>query len=84
MFQIKYNEISSKTVHPSTIIFNMYNENKYKLNTYQSFEISQLIDYIKKLNEVLEIIGRKEISEEEAVNTSIYIESVLKHRESCK
>lgn len=84
MFEIEYNSINTKTVHPSTIIFNMYNEDKYKLNTYQSFEISQLIDYLKKLNEVIEMVSKKEFSEEDVVNTSIYMSSLIKYRDSCK
>lgn len=62
----------------------MYTEEKYKLNTYQSFEISQLIDYLKKLNEVIEMVSKKEFSQEDAVKTSIYMDSLVKYRESCK
>lgn len=62
----------------------MYNEDKYKFNTYQSFEVSQLIDYIKKLNEVIEMFNKKEFSREDAVNTSIYMNSLMHYRDSCK
>ena len=82
VFEIKYQDIASKTVHPSEIVFNMQDESKYRLGSYQSFEISQLIDYIKKLSEMIHITSKSELSREDAVQTSIYMSSLMRYRET--
>ena len=59
---MKYADIEKIFVYSEAIIFKMDGllTQEYRLNTYQSFEISQLVKYNKALNETLNDLERDE------------------------
>lgn len=81
LFEIQYNEVDSKKVYPSSVIFVTYTSDEYRFNTYQSFEISQLVEYNKILNETLGEMA-KDRNEEMMVKTKLYIKDIQSYRNS--
>jgi hypothetical protein len=55
VLELKYEDIGKTEVFSEAIVFRTSSaiEEEYRLNTYQSFEISQLVKYNKALNEIL-------------------------------
>lgn len=63
MFELKYEDVGKTEVFSEAIVLRTSGaiEEEYRLNTYQSFEISQLVKYNQALNDIL--VNLKEDSE---------------------
>ena len=57
--ELHYKDIEKINVYSEAIILkgDDYTNLEYRFNTYQSFEISQLVKYNKALNEILKELG---------------------------
>ena len=82
LFEIQYNNIENKKVYPSSVIFETYEGKEYRFNTYQSFEISQLVEYNKILGETLKKIADKTLDIGLKLKTSIYMSDIQAYRNS--
>ena len=78
-FELKYTEVEKINVYSEAIVFKTddYTNKEYRFNTYQSFEISQLVKYYKTLNEIM-----RELKEDEKLSNEVkkYRNEIEKYR----
>ena len=79
VLELEYKNIEKTEVYSEAIVFRMKEIFKleYRLNTYQSFEISQLVKYNKTLNGVLSNLA---VDSELINKTKLYKEDLLDYR----
>ena len=79
VLQLKYTDIGKVDVFSEAVVFYTDGaiEEDFRLNTYQSFEISQLVKYNKALNEIL-----TSLKEEPELNSRVkmYRDQLLQYR----
>lgn len=64
------------------MIFETYEGREYRFNTYQSFEISQLVEYNKTLIKTLEHAKNKSLDLDLKIKTLVYMNDIQKYRNS--
>ena len=79
VLELKYTNIGKVDVFSEAVVFITDGaiEEEYRLNTYQSFEISQLVKYNKALNEIL-----ASLKEEPDLNSRVkmYRDQLIQYR----